>query len=205
MTQAGNSAASLTTPSRVRRRRSTTRPSHPAPRRCSCSCPGRSQHRDLHRLRSRSLRLPCQGCARQRGVNSRLSEVAIDQAALGGVATLHLGPRETPMTDGETGIAPSCWRRPARPTFLRTVAEAVVQLLMESRRGRADRRRGGSERSPERLNWRNGYRDRTLGTPARDVGSCGSPSCARAAYFPPFPGAAAGRARRRWVAVIQEA
>src|ERR671921_1801384 len=47
--------------------------------------------------------------------------------------------------------------------FLRSVAEAVLQLLME-----ADAEgligAGRHERSPERLNYRNGYRDRTLDT-----------------------------------------
>ena len=47
--------------------------------------------------------------------------------------------------------------------FLRAVAEAVLQLLME-----ADVEgligAGRHERSPERLNWRNGYRDRALDT-----------------------------------------
>jgi hypothetical protein len=47
--------------------------------------------------------------------------------------------------------------------FLRSVAEAVLQLLME-----ADLEgligAGRHERSPERLNYRNGFRDRTLDT-----------------------------------------
>ena len=47
--------------------------------------------------------------------------------------------------------------------FLRSVAEAVLQLLME-----ADAEgligAGRHERSSERLNYRNGYRDRTLDT-----------------------------------------
>jgi putative transposase len=47
--------------------------------------------------------------------------------------------------------------------FLRAVAEAVLQLLME-----ADVEgligAGRHERSPERLNWRNGYRERAFDT-----------------------------------------
>ena len=47
--------------------------------------------------------------------------------------------------------------------FLRAVAESVLQLLME-----ADVEgvvgAGRHERSAERLNWRNGYRERTLDT-----------------------------------------
>jgi transposase-like protein len=46
--------------------------------------------------------------------------------------------------------------------LLRAVAEAVLQLLMESDvEGLID---GGYERSRERITWRNGYRDRTLDT-----------------------------------------
>src|SRR5512134_1861090 len=45
--------------------------------------------------------------------------------------------------------------------FLRTVAEAVLQILMESDvEGLIGA--GRHERSAERRNWRNGYRDRTL-------------------------------------------
>ena len=47
--------------------------------------------------------------------------------------------------------------------FLRAVAESVLQLLME-----ADVEgligAGRHERASDRLNWRNGYRDRTLDT-----------------------------------------
>ena len=47
--------------------------------------------------------------------------------------------------------------------FLRAVAEAVLQILMESdAEGLIGA--GRHERSPERLNYRNGYRDRTLDT-----------------------------------------
>ena len=47
--------------------------------------------------------------------------------------------------------------------FLRSVAEAVLQLLMETdAEGLIGA--GRHERSPERLNYRNGYRERTLDT-----------------------------------------
>ena len=47
--------------------------------------------------------------------------------------------------------------------FLRAVAEAVLQLLMEADvEGLVGA--GRHERSPERLDWRNGYRERTLDT-----------------------------------------
>ena len=49
--------------------------------------------------------------------------------------------------------------------FLRAVAEAVLQLLMETDvEGLIGVAR--HERSPDRLNYRNGYRDRTLATRA---------------------------------------
>jgi hypothetical protein len=47
--------------------------------------------------------------------------------------------------------------------FLRAVAESVLQLLMEADvEGLIDA--GRHERAADRLNWRNGYRDRTLDT-----------------------------------------
>ena len=50
--------------------------------------------------------------------------------------------------------------------FLRAVAEAVVQLLMEADvEGLVGA--GRHERSPERLNWRNGYRERAWDTLTR--------------------------------------
>jgi putative transposase len=86
--------------------------------------------------------------------------------------------------------------------FLRAVAEAVLQLLME-----ADVEgligAGRHERSPERLTWRNGYRDRAfhtrLGTLQLRV-----PKLRQGSYFPPFlePRKVSEKAL---VAVIQEA
>ena len=71
--------------------------------------------------------------------------------------------------------------------FLRAVAESVLQLLME-----ADVEgligAGRHEQAADRLNWRNGYRDRTLDTrlarwtPTRRIRR----SCGPAGYFPPF-------------------
>ena len=47
--------------------------------------------------------------------------------------------------------------------FLRSVAEAVLQMLMEADvEGMIGA--GRHERSPERVTWRNGYRERTLDT-----------------------------------------
>ena len=61
--------------------------------------------------------------------------------------------------------------------FLRAVAEAVLQILMESDvEGLIGA--GRHERSADRLNYRNGYRDRTLDTRLGSC-ACASRSCAR--------------------------
>jgi putative transposase len=86
--------------------------------------------------------------------------------------------------------------------FLRTVAEAVLQLLME-----ADAEgligAGRHERSPERLNYRNGYRDRALDTRLGAL-QLRVPELRQGSYFPPFlePRKVSEKAL---VAVIQEA
>ena len=68
--------------------------------------------------------------------------------------------------------------------FLRAVAEAVLQMLME-----ADAEgligAGRHERSPERLNWRNGYRERTLDTRLGSL-QLRIPKLRQGSYFPPF-------------------
>jgi len=86
--------------------------------------------------------------------------------------------------------------------FLRTVAEAVLQILME-----ADVegliRAGRHERSPDRLNDRNGHRGRTLDTRLGPL-QLRIPKLRQGSYFPPFlePRKTSERAL---VAVIQEA
>src|SRR3712207_1285215 len=86
--------------------------------------------------------------------------------------------------------------------FLRSVAEAVPQMLME-----ADVEgligAGRYERSGERLNWRNGFRDRTLDTRLGSL-QLRVPKLRQGSYFPQFlePRKTAERAL---VAVIQEA
>jgi transposase-like protein len=86
--------------------------------------------------------------------------------------------------------------------FLRSVAEAVLQLLME-----ADAEgligAGRHERSAERLNYRNGYRDRTLDTRLGSL-QLRIPKLRQGSYFPPFlePRKVSEKAL---VAVIQEA
>ena len=86
--------------------------------------------------------------------------------------------------------------------FLRAVAEAVLQLLME-----ADVEgligAGRYERTGERLNWRNGFRERTLETRLGPM-QLRVPKLRQGSYFPPFlePRKTSERAL---VAVIQEA
>src|ERR687886_538771 len=86
--------------------------------------------------------------------------------------------------------------------FLRAVAEAVLQLLMG-----ADAEgligAGRHERSAERLNYRNGYRDRALDTRLGTL-QLRVPKLRQGSYFPPFlePRKVSEKAL---VAVIQEA
>jgi putative transposase len=86
--------------------------------------------------------------------------------------------------------------------FLRAVAEAVLQILMESD---AEGLIGASrhERSPERLNYRNGYRDRTLGTRLGQL-QLRVPKLRQGSYFPPFL-EPRKMTEKALVAVIQEA
>src|SRR3712207_719895 len=86
--------------------------------------------------------------------------------------------------------------------FLRSVAEAVPQMLME-----ADVEgligAGRHERTGERLNWRNGFRDRSFDTRLGPL-QLRIPKLRQGSYFPPFlePRKTSERAL---VAVIQEA
>src|SRR5437870_13246244 len=86
--------------------------------------------------------------------------------------------------------------------FLRAVAEAVLQLLMETDvEGLIGA--GRYERSGERSTWRNGYRDRTLDTRLGSL-QLRIPKLRQGSYFPPFlePRKTAEKAP---VTVIQEA
>lgn len=86
--------------------------------------------------------------------------------------------------------------------FLRSIAEAVLQMLME-----ADVEgligAGRHERTGERLNYRNGFRDRTLDTRLGAL-QLRIPKLRQGSYFPPFlePRKTSEKAL---VAVIQEA
>src|SRR3712207_3075436 len=68
--------------------------------------------------------------------------------------------------------------------FLRSVAEALLQLLMEAD-AEGPIGAGRHERSPERLNYRNGYRDRTLDTRLGAL-QLRVPKLRQGSYFSPF-------------------
>ena len=86
--------------------------------------------------------------------------------------------------------------------FLRSVAQAVVQSLME-----ADVEgligAGRQERTAERATYRNGYRDRTLETRPGSL-QLRIPKLRQDSYFPPFL-EARKTSEKALVAVIQEA
>jgi putative transposase len=68
--------------------------------------------------------------------------------------------------------------------FLRSVAEAVVQLLMETDvEGLIGA--GRHERTAERATYRNGYRDRSLDTRLGSL-QLRIPKLRQGSYFPPF-------------------
>ena len=86
--------------------------------------------------------------------------------------------------------------------FLRSIAEAVLQMLMEADvEGMIGA--GRHERTGERLNYRNGFRDRTLDTRLGSL-QLRIPKLRQGSYFPPFlePRKTSEKAL---VAVIQEA
>src|SRR5215204_3585217 len=68
----------------------------------------------------------------------------------------------TTMTDDRVPLI-DLLQKAGEADFLRAVAESVLQILMEAD---VDGLIGASrhERSPDRLTWRNGYRERTLDT-----------------------------------------
>jgi transposase-like protein len=126
--------------------------------------------------------------------------VVIGLAVWGGVATLPR-PTEDPMTEERLPLA-ELLAKAGDGDFLRSVAEAVLQLLMEvDVEGVIGA--GRYERSGERLNWRNGYRDRTLDTRLGRM-QLRIPKLRQGCYFPPFlePRKTSEKAL---VAVIQEA
>ena len=110
------------------------------------------------------------------------------------VQTLQPKPTEDPMTDERMALV-DLLQKSGDGDFLRAVAEAVLQILME-----ADVEgligAGRHERSAERLNYRNGYRERSLDT-RLGSSSCVSPSCARGRTSRRFS-SRARLPRRRW-------
>src|SRR3712207_3530818 len=108
---------------------------------------------------------------------------------------------ENPMTDDRMALA-ELLQKAGDGDFLRAVAEAVLQLLMESDvEGLIGA--GRHERSPDRLNYRNGYRERALDTRLGTL-QLRVPKLRQGSYFPPFlePRKTSEKAL---VAVIQEA
>src|SRR3954453_2629238 len=105
------------------------------------------------------------------------------------------------MTDARLPLA-ELLEKAGEADFLRAVAEAVLQLLME-----ADVEgvigAGGHERSPQRLHCRHGYRARALDTRLGTL-QLRVPKLRQGSYFPPFlePRKVSEKAL---VAVIQEA
>src|ERR1043166_230068 len=86
--------------------------------------------------------------------------------------------------------------------FLRAVAEAVLQLLMEADvEGLIGAAR--YERSGERTTWRNGHRDRVLDTRLGSL-QLRIPKLRQGSYFPPFL-EARKVSEKALIAVIQEA
>jgi hypothetical protein len=117
------------------------------------------------------------------------------------VQTLHPKPTEDPMTDDRMALV-ELLQKSGDGDFLRAVAEAVLQILME-----ADVEgligAGRHERSAERLNYRNGYRERSFDTRLGSL-QLRIPKLRQGSYFPPFlePRKTAEKAL---VTVIQEA
>jgi putative transposase len=87
------------------------------------------------------------------------------------------------MTDERMALA-ELLQKSGDGDFLRTVAEAVLQILME-----ADVEgligAGRHERTGDRLNYRNGYRDRSLDTRLGSL-QLRIPKLRQGSYFPPF-------------------
>src|ERR1700741_760999 len=110
-------------------------------------------------------------------------------------------PTEDPMTDDRMALV-DLLQKSGDSDFLRAVAEAVLQILME-----ADVEgligAGRDERSADRLNYRNGYRERSL-DPRLGSLQLRIPKLRQGSYFPPFL-ESRKVSEKALVAVIQEA
>ena len=100
-----------------------------------------------------------------------------------------LPPAALPATAGDGG-------------FLSAVAEAVLQMQMQANAGGLISA-GRHERTGEHLNWRNGFRDRTLDTRLGAL-QLGIPKLRQGSYSPPFP-EPRKTSEKPLVAVIQKA
>jgi putative transposase len=115
--------------------------------------------------------------------------------------SFNLSQEEDPMTEPRLPLT-ELLAKAGDPDFLRSAAEAVVQMLME-----ADVEgligAGRHERTGERITYRNGYRDRSLDTRLGAL-QLRIPKLRQGSYFPPFlePRKTSEKAL---VAVIQEA
>lgn len=108
---------------------------------------------------------------------------------------------ESTMTDDRMALMEAL-QKADDGNFLRTLAEAVLQILME-----ADVEgligAGRYERSGERATWRNGYRDRSLDTRLGQL-NLRIPKLRTGSYFPPFL-EARKTTEKALISVIQEA
>src|SRR5438067_2503366 len=96
---------------------------------------------------------------------------------------LHPRATEDPMTEDRMALV-ELLQKSGESDFLRAVAEAVLQILMESDvEGLIGA--GRHERSGDRLNYRNGYRDRSLDTRLGPL-NLRIPKLRQGSYFPPF-------------------
>jgi len=92
--------------------------------------------------------------------------------------------QEDPMTDDRPPLA-ELLAKAGDGDFLRCVAEAVVQLLMETDvEGLIGA--GRHERAGEHTTYRNGYRDRSLDSRLGSL-QLRIPKLRQGSYFPPFP------------------
>ena len=105
------------------------------------------------------------------------------------------------MTDDSMALT-DLLQKAGEGDFLRTLAETVLQMLMEAD---VDGHIGAGrhERHPDRLNYRNGYRDRALDTRLGTL-NLRIPKLRQGSYFPPFL-EARKTSEKALVAVIQEA
>ena len=112
----------------------------------------------------------------------RAREVVIGQVGYGGFARATSKP-EDPMTEERMALI-ELLQKSGDGDFLRFLAEAVLQILMD-----ADVEgligAGRHERSAERVNYRTGYRDRGFETRLGPL-SLRIPKLRQGSYFPPF-------------------